>query len=86
MRLWFRSVLLVLVGGSLGVAFVFPAALSSRWHIPAFLWLVGWVAAMEIVAYLILRGPHCGRYAVVRASGWRRPLVGSRCSYCGREF
>ena len=80
MRLWLRQ--LLLTASLLALVVVLARMHSGSATLVLFLALI----AGSLASVPLLRCPHCGRYALMRPSGWSVPWPGTRCRYCGREY
>jgi len=48
--------------------------------------LLAWFVTFVIVAFALLRCPHCHKAAIRMPSGAYVPWVGARCRYCARSY
>ena len=80
-RLWiFGAVFL------LGFLAIGPVLETSRWSDYAGIFFVVWFLVFAIGQFFVLRCPHCHRSAMFGPYKQYRPLIGSRCPHCGRDY
>jgi hypothetical protein len=61
------------------------AALYPEYRHFSFVWLIGPVV-FALLGVVVLRCPHCGKYAGRTPRGLHTPFVGTECRYCGKGY